>query len=838
MNAQNNRTPIQIILNADNYISEKKVSPGNKETDFFFHRDAAFIQHKERLNTQLLSIKDELSRSPIARCAYLKVVLRKEAWAKSHRPTKKLFTPNLFPSAGGDGIGECFFRVTNQHIGRLINGVSSAEPESRVKLNQQKNKEEPNPTTIRSEVGAIHDILLPDESDRQHFSLKDALEWLNDERSGHFYVIELFQYPETFAAFSQLLKEEQDLFSSLLELLNSIQCGIELFRSSITSGLNKGDNYVFLRPINKDQDLTLQSFFTRGAPSGEESNYCSDAECHGQLLRVLSKHPLVRRVTLPPLLQSLQHSAKQAIKTSSLPIRRSETKYPIVGVIDAGVDSDFGDWIVGKSGVIHESHRNIEHGTFISGLLIGARAAGNSADVAGESDGCDIVDIDIYPSNLVSGAFSSYYPNGFEDFLHELDQAIGQAKQKYGVRVFNFSLNLNIQVHEYQYSTFASLVDVISERHDVIIVISAGNLGGNLRTPWPSEASKVADHLLAHAGNDRVLQPAESVMSICVSAINPPNANGHIAGAPTQFTRQGPGMKVGVKPDVCHYGGSPMRGSPDEGLYSISGNGTILSGMGTSYAAPLVAKTLAALDVKIEGHVPRESLLALLIHGARVPDALDSPQLNTIAKHFVGFGLPANSDNILLNNSHTITLVFHSLLTRKRQLSFDFTWPKSLITPSGKCRGEAFLTLVYKPFIDASYGAEFIRVNIDAHLRQHGGDGSYSGKTNQLFMKSRENDVHFESELIEHGLKWWPIKHYRFSSKKGVGMHSDWRLVVESLLRDGVEFPSGGVPFSAILTITDPKQEKPVFDDMRLWLGANGVRCADVRTAARLRPRF
>ena len=46
--------------------------------------------------------------------------------------------------------------------------------------------------------------------------------------------------------------------------------------------------------------------------------------------------------------------------------------------------------------------------------------------------------------------------------------------------------------------------------------------------------------------------------------------------------------------------------------------------------------------------------------------------------------------------------------------------------------------------------------------------------------------------------------------------------------------PAEGVPFTVLLTISDPKGEQPVFNDMRQMLNALGVRIEDIRTAARV----
>ena len=62
-------------------------------------------------------------------------------------------------------------------------------------------------------------------------------------------------------------------------------------------------------------------------------------------------------------------------------------------------------------------------------------------------------------------------------------------------------------------------------------------------------------------------------------------------------------------------------------------------------------------------------------------------------------------------------------------------------------------------------------------------------------------------------------------------------LSKDYLTRAGEEMPEEGVPFTAILTISDPKAERPVFNDLRQSLQAIGTRIADIRTAARITPR-
>jgi hypothetical protein len=72
---------------------------------------------------------------------------------------------------------------------------------------------------------------------------------------------------------------------------------------------------------------------------------------------------------------------------------------------------------------------------------------------------------------------------------------------------------------------------------------------------------------------------------------------------------------------------------------------------------------------------------------------------------------------------------------------------------------------------------------------------------------------------------------------RGVGESSNWRLSVNYLTRAGEEMPEDGVPFTAILTISDLEAVQPVFNDLRQTLTALGVQIADIRTAARITPR-
>jgi hypothetical protein len=280
-----------------------------------------------------------------------------------------------------------------------------------------------------------------------------------------------------------------------------------------------------------------------------------------------------------------------------------------------------------------------------------------------------------------------------------------------------------------------------------------------------------------------------------------------------------------------------VHGEVGHGLFSVLPDGSIVSDCGTSYAAPQVAKTAAILENAIEGDVSRETLIALLVHSASLPEPLQNKVLEPIARHMVGFGMPSASEKILEAGDNAITLVFAARIKGGQELNFEFAWPKCLTGPEGQCRGHAKLTLVFSPPLDSNYGSEFVRVNLNAALQQQQADGKWKGKLDAIYLPKQRKGPAIEAELIEHDLKWSTVKVFAKSFPRGVGKSSTWRLSMDYLERAGVTMPKDGVPFTAILTISDPDEAAPVFTDMRQSLQAMGAKLADIRTAARIATR-
>lgn len=556
------------------------------------------------------------------------------------------------------------------------------------------------------------------------------------------------------------------------------------------------------------------------------------ADAHRRLISILEEHPTVRRISLPTQLRSDSASARDSAASTrvrhrfSLPAEGAE--YPIVGLIDGGLNALPDAWVKHSSTFVAPAHTDQSHGTEIGSLLVDGQSI-NGPTVCPEPDGCWIADLAIIPRE---DKYYTYYPSDLH-LITQIELEVQDAKAAVGARIFSFSHNIEEPPGGSPvYTELSNGLDRIARENDVIFVVSAGNATaaavGRARREWAADKIAVLTNLASCSG-DRITAPADSVLNISVGAVNPPDVPGAIAGAPARYSRRGPGFMQLVKPDVAHYGGVCDSTSTHSGLSTVGENGQLQSVFGTSFSAPLVAKALARYDLLTQGALPREALVALLIHGAQAPSCLDEFDKGDIVRNFVGFGLPTATDTMVAGSQHSATLLFHDRMMPKKDLFFGFDWPKSLVT-DGKCRGHAVLTLVYAPPISDAFQTELVRVNLDASLqRMDPKTGRFKAQCVDTFSDGTTSTGAREKELIEDGLKWGVVKQSQFTSPRGSGKTSDWRIALKYLLRSDEVFPEEGIPFAMILTITDPASVQPVYQDMKLTLTARGVFTGDIR---------
>lgn len=836
--------PVQIILNDRDFHQAPDPGQPPRNKDFFDGADRAFVAHQASLLAAIDGVINDIRNSPYGPAAYLKVQMRNEALAKSYRPVWRLFKPDQFPCVGADAVGTLYFRAPLIYLHALRQRIVEAEATVEIKIRRTDGLPYKAPSTARAEVGAIESIAIAPPEQKRAFSTSAALAALADPRAVSGYQVELFETPSDRVIADDPLGRIA-LRRSLEQLLLSLGMGARSFLA-----FEVGRTPVLEVQLTTQPEEALID--NRAGVAGSDTRVALSAysmdrnpERNEAALTALQKHPLVRAI-LPPVLLELtdDNSVPRSDEDTtpvSVPARQDQSIYPVVGVIDSGVSSVLDGWVVGRFDYLSPGEYDTAHGTNVAGLLTIGQTL-NSPAVAPEANGCLLFDIPLYPS----GSFMARYPRGFSDFLEEIEQAVAEARSERGVRVFNLSINAVAPVDRHRYSIYASRLDQIADTYGVIFVNSAGNLApSQSRSPWQKRPADVVSYFASRTSPDTIFKPAESVRSISVGALNPPGTL-QIEDAPTVYTARGPGLQVGVKPDVAFYGGTGgVAPGASTGLSSLSPLGIKRDVVGTSFAAPLVARTLAGLDVATEGGLSVEALRAMLLHHTTMPEPLTKRGLKDIGRQFAGFGKPQAVSTMLETDDHQITLLFQSRLSIGEKkpviLRFPFTWPQSLVA-GGRCSGRAKMTLVYAPPLDPAFGAEFIRVNLEASLKQRQAEPASDGSvrfTNQIaarYLPKSTNLAIPEKALIDHGLKWWPSKQYESMFAEN-GSSSQWRLEVTSLVRAEAQFPAEGVPFAVVLTLEDPTGAQPVFREMRQWLQASTAVAQDVRTATRLRPR-
>lgn len=801
--------PVQIVLNAQNYVQRSNITPGGGNTDFYAGRNDEFLKHQEGLKTQLNELQQAFSGHKPDEVFYARVDLQVKAWAKSHRPIQKVFPTKNQLYVGGAELGSMVVELTPADIPRISSAIASAETDVKQVERAKDGKLIAKPTRVRSEVGAIKSVRSYSAFDRRKFSADQAVRWLADPRTGGAYYVETFVSWKTIES-----RPSESLKARGARALTKFESGLRDLNLPIEVSQASGEwinSSIYIIKVN----------------AAVATNTGDRVAIHTALLTFLDNQAVVKTVLLPPVLQAARVGGESTGTPFIAPPTQGQT-YPTVGIIDTGVSQlpALEAWSAGSTDYLNEPTQDASHGTFIAGLICAADTLND--DLIFAESKCRYFDLGLHPTS--EGSYGNYYPRGFLDFLEQLDAEIPAAKQE-GVRIFNMSLAVTTPIADDGYSLFANILDEIADKHDVLFVLPSGNLDPHLaREVWPLDTNEALAMLAEYrfAGQDRIFQPADSIRALVVGALDPQTPDGRFL--PSQYSRRGPGPSLGAKPDLAHIGG---RFDDNSGLYSFSAIGEALQSCGTSFAAPLVAKTVAALDHAIEGDITREALIALVIHHASVPTGLDNPALRQVARDFIGAGIPSHAAETLLVEDHEITLVFNGVLTAGHELLFQFAWPTSLVDENSGCSGAVKLTLAYRPPTDRSFGGEFVRINLDAYLRQEVIDT----KTGEISFKGRlkgDGSKHLEKELVAHGAKWWPVKTLmdKFDS---VGGSSQWRIVIKPLARSEFVIPEGGIPFSAVLTISDPEKAAPIFNEMRLQLQNAGATISDIRSA--LRPR-
>lgn len=792
---------ILTVKNSKSYIYVPEPSPGGALKDFFYGDDQAFKEHKSKLIERTSEISSEVGSRNTSNFATLVVKLKDEALAKSHRPTTALFN-DKYPVIGGGELGELYIQVNSKSLPQLAERISQAKVQSDVKFNAS-GKVESKVGSLRSELSAIDDLDLFSPKNKCKLSNSELIRMLLEE--GRELIVETFSP-----------KENRTLnINEINELKKNLKINLK----------TKFVNFT---------DFSSSKYFSDNIISLSLVEMSSSPEQTINFIEELKINPIVKKIYPAPIISfsDMQKSPRETLENFPLPIEGKT--YPKVALIDSGIRSSLlKHWVKEKSDSLGEESISEFHADEMASILIGSKYLNGIQEL--EDDGCEIYDIWI-PSTAEQFDEEFGHFDEFSDWLY-LEV---QSARELGYRVYSMSINFEIPVSEHEYSIMASRLDKISNKFDVIFILSIGNLENRMCRPeWPKTDAEVFKMLARYKYPDKILQPSECVTALSVGAINHIDNNLVLSGVPSRYTRRGPSTAYGVKPDVVHFGG--IGDNSGSGIKTLDGMNNVLHhSYGTSLSAPHVAKTIACIDQLSNGELPITTLKALILHHSTTPKQMQSKELKKEAREFIGYGLVNNSKHIIESEESSFTFVFESSLKRSQIAEFKFNWPQSLLSENQKCKGNIRMTLVYTPPIDRSFGQEYVRANVEASLQQENieknGKHKFKKEVHSIWDTKLGDEAAYEKNLIKHGFKWWPSKVYQRESKAGFGNTSNWRLRVTSQVRDGVDYPEEGINFTVIITIRDQTNiSQKVYQEMYGNLKSIGVELDEIQVTNEVR---
>ncbi|MEZ6095404.1 MAG: S8 family peptidase [Pirellulaceae bacterium] len=186
-----------------------------------------------------------------------------------------------------------------------------------------------------------------------------------------------------------------------------------------------------------------------------------------------------------------------------------------------------------------------------------------------------------------------------------------------GVRIFNLSVgdlakkwNQDSKRTQPRTSWTARTLDRLSRQHDIVFVVSAGNILLNPIRDFLQDGIPYPVYLCDP--ESRILDPGQAALAVTVGSISAgtlvvssPDTAIALDFEPSPFTRSGPGIKGEIKPDLVEVGGNLVTDVNFTGVRRNPGTNVVMAShqltpaaahnYGTSFSAPRVANKLAVL---------------------------------------------------------------------------------------------------------------------------------------------------------------------------------------------------------------------------------------------------
>jgi hypothetical protein len=505
-----------------------------------------------------------------------------------------------------------------------------------------------------------------------------------------------------------------------------------------------------------------------------------------EMQRISEQYMFVR--TIESNAEILTEAAVQADPVPQLiQVERLKCRTP-VAVIDSGVNSasslleglvvrTISELPTGSIGP------HMAHGTFVASRVIYGDDITSVLNRRAQP-WCPIIDVQVTGKDLVGNRITQNAAQ-FGEILQRVVPVLANE-----TRIFNLSLGI-APISDGRYSSLARLIDFLSREHQVLFIISAGNINDPTTEP--------PKHYLAR--NTRVLFPAESLLSLTVGSIAKYWEADSVAQPQeiTPYSRRGPGADQALKPEVAMHGGNVMWGgqtwatTPRIAAYGLGPLGTHLAyGMGTSYAAPLVSQYAARLFDAYPEATPN-LVRALLCHFAE-PVHCPVPGEPVQDHDFCGFGEP-NIEGAMFAGACGTAFLFNGDIPKDHYVFIPFYIPEALANKEGsrlKIRG----TVVFDPPVSLDDSVNYSLCRITGRLRKRGDDGL--------------RDVSIGGEDDDALYPWNPLFHFEHAFRRGYAS-GDWELRLRLMTR-GELADDFHQSYSVVIEVIDESNQVDVQD--------------------------
>ena len=366
------------------------------------------------------------------------------------------------------------------------------------------------------------------------------------------------------------------------------------------------------------------------------------------------------------------------------------------------------------------------HGTQVGGLVV-------YGDIARRMQGNEwLPQVKLYSAKILRNDPNSFDPASADAVFpaeerveDQLKRAVEHFHREYGCRIFNLSIGHVYRLYEGgRQLPWAELLDELARSLDIVIVVSAGNVGDPDIPPAFNSAQfkeQVADSL--KQPRHRLIDPATSALSITVGAVarrEDPSmlslAQGtqlaaSSVGCPSPFTRCGPGVAGAVKPEVVAPGGNYgldsiaghhhwRRNDPNLGEPTLNRDfaSRLLRGVcGTSFAAAQVTHIAARIEAALRNEFqtpPSQNLVrALLVSSARPHNNVNKYVEKNALLNTVGYGEP--NVEYCWSTPNRVSLVTEDIVGYRAFHVYSLVVPEDFLQEPG--RRSISVALAYDP---------------------------------------------------------------------------------------------------------------------------------------------